>query len=331
MIVPHSPGSLRLLSVVIPCFNEEQNVELLHERLGSVLKKLNCAYEIIFVENGSLDQSQQKLIDIAKKDPSVRIVVLTRNFGYQGGITAGLTQAKGDVVVVMDADLQDPPEMIPSFVDEWIRGFNIVYGLRESRAASRFHQWGYKMFYRFMRAVAYVDIPLDASDFALYDRRVIDLLLRFPERDRLLRALRAFTGFSHTGVPYHRPERHAGESNFRLRDYVRFAERGIFSFSYKPLELVSILAGITILLTVIAAFAYLILALVKTDIPHGFPTTILFILFLGGVQLLSLSIIGSYVGRIFEEVKQRPIFILDREVSFQNTREVHVDPPPDKR
>ncbi|MDO8584391.1 MAG: glycosyltransferase family 2 protein [bacterium] len=302
------------LSVIIPCYNEAENVDPLYERLRLVLKDLAVPYEILYIENGSRDETKKKLLDLASRDSHVRLLIFTRNFGYQGAISAGLEHAKGDAVVTMDGDLQDPPELIPALLKEWQNGFLIVYGRREKREAPRFYQWGYKWFYRFIRSMAYIDIPLDASDFALIDRRVADVLTDMPERDRFIRALRAYTGFRHTGVSYDRPARQAGESNFSLRDYLRFAQRGIFSFSFKPLELISLLAFVTVVLTILAALAYFILALLKTDLPRGFPTTILIMLFLGGVQLLSLAIIGEYIGRIFEEIKHRPLYVLDREV-----------------
>ncbi|HEU0050816.1 MAG TPA: glycosyltransferase family 2 protein [Patescibacteria group bacterium] len=307
-----------LLSVVIPCFNEAENVELLFARLSPVLQSLGCPYEIIYVENGSWDETQKKMRSLAEQDAHVRVLVLTRNFGYQGAISAGFAAARGEVVVTMDGDLQDPPELIPKFLEKWRSGFYIIYGQREKREASWFYQLGYKLFYRFMRAMAYIDIPLDASDFALIDRRVLDVLLAMPERDRLIRAMRAFTGFKHAGVPYDRPARQTGASHFTLRDYFRFAQRGMFSFSFKPVEFISTIAGITVVVALLLAIGYFILALLRTDLPRGFPTTILIILFLGGIQLLSLAIIGEYVGRIFEEIKQRPLYVIEFEINREN-------------
>jgi polyisoprenyl-phosphate glycosyltransferase len=311
------------ISCVIPCYNEEENVRPLYERLVRALSNGHAAIELIFVENGSHDATQARLRELAAQDARVRVLVLSRNFGYQGGISAGLAAATGDVVVVMDADQQDPPELIPQFIEKWREGYMVVYGTRAKRAASAFYQFGYKLFYRLFRAFAYIDIPLDASDFALMDRRVVSLLNHMPERDRLIRGLRAFTGFAQTGVPYDRPERTHGTSNFRLRDYVRFAMRGILAFSYKPLEAIFGLALGTVALTIIGLIVYFVLYFVSPSVPRGFSTLILVVLFLGGVQLLSLAIIGEYVGRIFEEVKQRPIYILDQEISqAKTTRDV---------
>jgi len=307
----------QLISVVMPCYNETANVEPLYARLRETFAAIPCQAEFVFVEHGSIDDTQAKLIALAKQDPRVRIVILSRNFGYQGGIGAGLAHAKGEVVIVMDGDQQDPPELIPQMLAEWQKGYDVVYGIRATREASKFHQWGYKQYYRLLRATAEIKIPLDASDFALMDRRIVDTLNAMPERDRLWRGLRAYAGFSQIGVPYHRPERGGGASSFTLTSYVRFARRSIFSYSYKPLEWLFIIALLTVALTIIGGLVYLWLALTQSDIPRGFPTLILVVLFLGGVQMLGIAIIGEYVGRIFEEVKQRPLFIVDREVQYR--------------
>lgn len=312
----------QLITCVLPCYNEEANVKPLYERLVKVFATIEAKVEMIFVENGSRDHTQARLKELADKDPRVRVLVLSRNFGYQGGISSGIAMAKGGVVIVMDGDQQDPPELIPALLEKWREGYMVVYGTRAKRVASLFHQVGYKLFYRLFRAFAYVDIPLDASDFALMDRRVVDLLNHMPERDRLIRGLRAFTGFRQTGVPYERPARAHGVSSFSLRDYIRFAMRSIFAYSYKPLEAIFGLALATVGLTVIGAIVYLALYFTNPDLPRGFSTLILAILFLGGVQLLSLAIIGEYIGRIFEEVKQRPIYIIDKELSQAANSEV---------
>ncbi len=309
----------------MPCYNEADNVKPLYERIVKVFSGISIPLEIIFVENGSSDTTRQILKDIAAQDDRVRVLVLSRNFGYQGGISAGLAAATGAVVVVMDGDQQDPPELIPAFIDKWCEGYMVVYGTRTKRIASLFHRLGYKLFYRLFKAFAYIDIPLDASDFALMDRRVVDLLNHMPERDRLIRGLRAFTGFRQTGVAYERPARAHGISSFRLRDYIRFAMRSIFAFSYKPLEAIFGLALAAVGVTIIGGCVYLGLYFTNANLPRGFSTLILAILALGGVQLLSLAIIGEYVGRIFEEVKRRPIYILDEEISTQKDLKNQLD------
>lgn len=308
----------RLMSVVMPCFNEEENVEPLYQRLRNTFASVPYALEFIFVENGSKDATQARLAAIATQDARVRVVVLSRNFGYQGAIGAGLAHAEGDVVVVMDGDQQDPPELIPQMLEEWYKGHDVVYGIRATREASAFYRWGYKQYYHILRAIADIDIPLDASDFALMDRRIVNILRQMPERDRLWRGLRAYAGFSQTGVPYHRPARVGGVSSFNIGTYIHFARRSLFSYSTKPLAWLFTIAILTVLLALIGCGIYLWLALSQPDVPRGFPTLILAVLFLGGIQLMSIAIIGEYIGRIFEEVKQRPPFIVDHEIRFSS-------------
>ncbi|MFA5935795.1 MAG: glycosyltransferase family 2 protein [Patescibacteria group bacterium] len=308
---------LKKLSIVMPCYNEEDNVEPLHARIAAVSASLSCQLEIIFVENGSRDKTRERLIKIASTDPRVRVLVLSRNFGYQGAISAGLSHATGDAVVVMDGDQQDPPEMIPSFIEKWKEGFFVVYGTRAKREATFVNKLGYKWFYRIMRWAAYIEIPLDASDFVLMDRQVVDIIVNMPERDRLVRGLRAYAGFPQTGVPYERPARAHGVSSFRFMDYVRFGLWSIFSFSYKPLEFISYLAIGAVGLTILGMIVFFILALSDADLPRGFSSIILIMLFLGGIQLFSMAIIGQYIGRIFAEIKQRPMFIKQAEIHFE--------------
>ncbi|MCW1891740.1 MAG: glycosyltransferase family 2 protein [Candidatus Uhrbacteria bacterium] len=302
-------------TIFIPCFNEEANIEPLYRRVADVVSKWSFPVEILYTDNGSTDRTLTILESIAAKDSRVHVLVMSRNFGYQGAISAGLAHATGDIVMVMDGDQQDPPELLPRFIEEWKRGAMVVYGSREKRDAPFFRKIGYKLFYRIIRALSYIDIPRDASDFALMDRRIVDILNAMPERDRFIRGLRAFSGFRQVGVSYDRPERGKGVTSFRFRDYLRFAYRSIFSYSYKPLELVSLLAVFTMVIACIGTVFYLALYFAQPNQPRGFATLILAILFFGGIQLFSLAIIGEYIGRIFEEVKKRPIYIIDRKIS----------------
>lgn len=308
-----------LVSVVIPFYNEEANVVPLYERLSKTFHEMQelCVAEFVFVENGSRDATRARLTEIADKDERIRVLVLSRNFGYQGAITAGLDHASGDAVIVMDGDQQDPPEMLPSFFNKWREGFEVVYGTREKREASALYQVGYKAFYRIMRSISYIDIPLDASDFVLMDRRVVDMIRLMPERDRLIRGLRAYVGFRQTGIPYHRPTRQHGVSSFSFRDYVRFAGMSFFSFSYKPLEWISLAAGSVAILALIGVVVYGLLWLLRGGFPQGFATLILTMLALGAIQLLSLAIMGQYMRSMFHELKQRHSYILWEEVAKQ--------------
>jgi dolichol-phosphate mannosyltransferase len=247
---------------------------------------------------------------VAACDPRVTVISHSRNFGSQMAFTSGMRQSVGDGVILMDGDLQDPPEVIPALVAQWLKGFDVVYGVRERRRESRVMECARKTFYRLFRAVSYVAIPLDAGDFSIMSRAVADSLLSMPERDRFLRGLRSWVGFRQTGVPYTRPERFAGESTNSLWDNLRWARRGIFSFSYQPLELISLLAFAVTILTGFAILLYFGFYILKPAAPRGFMTLLVAVLFLGAVQLFSLSIIAEYLGRIFEEVKQRPQYIV---------------------
>lgn len=306
------------MTVFIPCFNEEANIEPLYERVAAVASNFPFPVEFLYTDNGSTDRTREFLEVLARRDSRVRVLIMSRNFGYQGAVTAGLAHATGDVVIVLDGDQQDPPELIPRFLEEWKKGANVVYGSREKRDAPFVRRLGYSAFYKIMRSLSYIDIPRDASDFALIDRRVVDVLNAMPERDRLVRGLRAYAGFKQVGIPYERPARKKGVTSFRLRDYIRFAYRSIFSYSYKPLELISLLAIASVILAFIGAVVYLVLYFIQPDQPRGFATLVLGILFFGGVQLLSLAIIGEYVGRIFEEVKGRPIYIVGERIGFDS-------------
>ncbi|MFA6436200.1 MAG: glycosyltransferase family 2 protein, partial [Candidatus Gracilibacteria bacterium] len=220
---------MKTISVVIPCYNEALNIPELHERLVSVFNQVQVLYQIIFVENGSKDNSKEILKDLARKDKNVMVPILSRNFGPQGAFTAGMNFATGDAVILMDGDLQDPPEMIPQFIEKWQQGFPIVYGVRTKRKGSLFRRIGYKLFYRLFRKMSYLDIPLDAGEFGLLDQKVVKVMRSLPERDRYLRGLRAWTGFKHTGVPYHRPDRKYGETATSFFDNFHWAMLGLFS------------------------------------------------------------------------------------------------------
>jgi polyisoprenyl-phosphate glycosyltransferase len=240
----------------------------------------------------------------------VTVISHSRNFGSQMAFTSGMRQAVGDGVILMDGDLQDPPEVIPGLVAEWLKGYDVVYGVRTRRMENALIGITRKLFYRLYRRLSYLDMPLDAGDFSIMSRRVVDNVLRMPERDRFVRGLRAWVGFRQTGVPYVRAARFAGSSTNSFLDNIRWAKRGIFSFSYQPLELISLLAFLVTVLAAVSIVFYLALYLIKPDAPRGFFTLLATVLFLGAVQLFSLSIIAEYLGRIFEEVKQRPQYVV---------------------
>lgn len=300
------------VSVIVACYNEGKHIPETYERLKKMFSESGVSGQMIFVENGSTDESWLILSDLAEKDKAVTVVSMARNFGSQGAFTAGMDFASGDGVVLMDGDLQDPPELIGNFIKKWHEGFDIVYGVRTKRKGSIFRRIAYKIFYRVFRRLSYVEVPVDAGDFGLMDRKVVEVIRAMPERNRYLRGLRAWVGFRSTGVSYTRSNRKYGETTNSFLDNLRWAMLAIFSFSYKPLELISYLAFLVVGFSFLTAIFYVLYYLVNRDAPKGFSTLIVIMLFLGGIQLLCLSIVGQYLGRIFEEVKQRPRYIVNQ-------------------
>jgi dolichol-phosphate mannosyltransferase len=300
------------LSVVIPVFNEEETLELLVERLHQALVVVAGGYELIFVDDGSNDRSAEIIRRLHDQDPSVKLLCLSRNFGHQLAISCGLDFAVGRAVVCMDADLQDPPEVLPLMLERWREGYEVVYAVRRKRKENLFKRAGYKGFYWLLNKVSYLDIPLDSGDFSLIDARVVALLKRMPERNRFVRGLRTWLGFRQTGIEYERAERFAGDSKYGLAKLIRLAFDGLVSYSFLPLRLVSNM-GLLVSVSALSYMAYLIMGrlfLGQTSPVSGWVSTVVIVLFIGGVQLLSLGIIGEYVGRIFDEVKMRPRYVV---------------------
>jgi len=298
------------LSAVIACYRDGPAVLPMYERLTRAVEGLGLDLEIVFVNDASPDDAEKILTELAARDPRVVVVNHTRNFGSQAAFTSGMHICTGDAVVLMDGDLQDPPELIPQLWAKWLEGHDVVYGVRVKRKAPLLMQAAYKAFYRLFRKMSYVDVPRDAGDFSLMDRKVVDALNAMPERDRFLRGLRAWVGFRQTGVPYVRPERMFGRTTNSLLKNLAWARKGIFSFSYQPLELISYLAVLVTAASLLAVAYYLVRYLVLHDAPRGFTTLLLAVLFLGGLQLFCLAIIGDYLGRVFEEVKGRPLYLV---------------------
>lgn len=313
MAIPSSP----ILSVVLPCFNERENLETLHQRLAPLLERVTGgSFEVIFVDDGSTDGSSELLDDLNLQDARFKTIHFSRNFGHQAALSAGLDASAGAGVVLMDCDLQDPPEVIESFFDRWRDGCEVVYGVRRKRKEGILKRAGYAVFYRSMRMVAQIEVPLDAGDFCLMDRKVVEALKRLPESHRFLRGLRSWVGFRQAGVEYERQGRHAGEPKYTLGKLIRLAVSGYVGFSTVPLRIASWLG------LVVAAVGFVIaLWAVGTKIldipsPRGWASTIAVMLFLGGIQLLVLGVIGEYLGRIYDEARGRPSYVVGRTVGF---------------
>ncbi len=299
------------LSVVVPVHNEAANLEPLFDRLVATLSELGVTFEVVFVDDGSFDASPTILRHLRDLDPRVGVVTLSRNFGHQPAVTAGLDHARGRAVVVMDGDLQDPPEVIPALVDRWLSGADVAYAVRRSRRESWPKRLGYFAFYRLLGAVADLAIPLDSGDFCLMDRKVVLALNALPERARFVRGLRTFVGFRQVGVPYDRSARHLGEPKYTFRALLSLAVDGIVSFSGRPLRLLTYLGIATATLACgLTAWVFLD-AFVHQTAPRGWASVILAVLFMGSMQMVGLGIIGEYVRLIFLETKGRPAYIID--------------------
>lgn len=311
--VPASVGGERPrpdVSVVIPVFNEQENLPSLHSRLAAALAPTGLRYEVIFVDDGSRDTSVALLRALAGDDPRVVVVELARNFGHQVAISAGLDHARGDGVIIMDADLQDPPEVLPQFIDKWREGHDVVYAIREQRKEGWLKRAAYAGFYRLLQRVANIEIPLDAGDFCIMDRRVVDLLTGMPERNRFVRGIRSWIGLDQVGLAYERHARHAGKPKFTFTRLVYLALDGLVSFSYVPLRLITMLGFAVSLMSIVLAVFYAIKKLTVGLNPPGFATLTVAVFFLAGMQLMTIGVIGEYVGRIFEEVKRRPLYVV---------------------
>lgn len=312
----------RKISAVIACYRDAPAVPQMHERLTAVFTKLDVDYEIIFVNDASPDNAREVLAELAGRDPHVVVINHTRNFGSQSAFTSGMRLATGDGVVLLDGDLQDPPELIEKFHEKWVEGYEVVYGVRVKREASRFLQVAYKAFYWLFRRASYIAIPVDAGDFALLDRRVVEAMNELPETNRFLRGLRAWVGFKQTGVDYVRPERVFGVTTNSLRKNLGWARKAILSFSYAPLDFITLLA-VTIcgISAVLIVFQILARVFAPQLVPTGITTVIVLILFMGGIQLLCLSIIGSYLAHLYDEVKRRPSYIRESVINAPEPRQ----------
>jgi glycosyltransferase involved in cell wall biosynthesis len=298
------------LSIVIPVYDEQDNLDLLYQRLTQVMDSVKLSYEIIFVDDGSLDRSLDLMKSLVKMDERIMVVELARNFGHQVAISAGIDHARGKAVIIMDADLQDPPEVLPQFIDKWREGHDVVYAIRNNRKEGWFKRSAYNIFYRLLQHVASIEIPLDAGDFCIMDRKVVDILVGMPERNRFVRGIRSWVGLDQVGLAYDRESRYAGNSKYNFTRLLYLALDGLVSFSYLPLRAITLLGFSISFLSITLALAYAVRKLTFGLSPPGFATLVVSIFFFSGVQLTTLGVIGEYLGRVFEEVKQRPLYVV---------------------
>ena len=317
------------ITVVLPVYNERETLETLEARLVPVLEGVvGGSFEVVFVDDGSRDGSGELLDSFYARDPRLKTIHFSRNFGHQAALQAGLDAARGEAVIMMDADLQDPPEVLAQFVARWREGYDVVYAVRRKRKEGPLKRAAYAAFYRSMKAISEIEVPLDAGDFCLLDRRVVETLVSLRERNRFLRGLRSWVGFKQIGVEYERDARHAGEPKYTLRKLVGLALSGYIGFSAMPLRAAAWLgvaaAGAGFLLVLWA----LVSKLAGLYTPRGWASTLAVILFIGGVQLLVLGVIGEYLSRVYDEVRRRPLYVVRSRVGVAEpeAREAGVDP-----
>jgi glycosyltransferase involved in cell wall biosynthesis len=306
------------LSLVIPCYNEQEAIRETVKRLRQFCDEVqDLNVELIFVDDGSRDCTRDILKEFAAQDPRIKVVGFARNFGHQIAVTAGIDASSGDIVVLIDADLQDPPEVIHQMIEKWREGYDVVYGTRTERPGeSVFKLATARAFYRLLNKLSDIPIPLDTGDFRLMNRNVVDTLRAMPERDRFVRGMVSWVGFKQTALPYIRAKRFAGESKYPLRKMVRFATDGILSFSTKPLQ-ASVAMGMISAVMAMAGIVYAVTLRLFTNIwVEGWTALMIAVLFIGGVQLISLGILGEYVGRIYNEIKGRPLYVVQEYTGF---------------
>jgi polyisoprenyl-phosphate glycosyltransferase len=311
------------LSVVLPVYNERENLEPLFQRLMPVLENAtNGSFEVLFVNDGSRDDSGEMLAWLHSRDCRVKVLHFSRNFGQQAALQAGLDAASGQAVALMDADLQDPPELLPLLLERWKEGYDVVYAIRKKRKEGLFKRAAYALFYRTLKLISEIDVPLDAGDFCLLDRRVVDALVSLREQSRFLRGLRSWVGFKQIGIEYERDPRNTGEPKYKLSNLVRLAVSGYVGFSAMPLRLASWLGFLTAgigFLTLLWAIYTKLFGLVS---PRGWASTIGVVLFVGGTELLVLGVIGEYLGRMYDEVRGRPLYIISSGLGFDEDNDV---------
>ena len=310
---------MKKLSVIVPMYCEEAVIGECYKRLTNIMKKIdNYNYEIIVVNDGSKDNTLEILEEIAQKDKNVKVISFSRNFGHQAAVTAGLKNVTGDAIVIIDADLQDPPELIPDMLKLWEEGNEVIYAKRKTRKGeSAFKLLTAKMFYSTLNALSDVEIPKDTGDFRLVDRKVVDTINQMPEHNKFLRGLFSWVGYKQIPFEYERQERYAGKTKYPLRKMIKLASDGIISFSTKPLKLVGTLGIISIVISIlILIYALLSYAFKLNNLSPGWTSIMVAITFFAGVQLLSIWIMSEYIGRIYDEAKERPQYIINKKINF---------------
>ncbi|HPD01390.1 MAG TPA: glycosyltransferase family 2 protein [Acetivibrio sp.] len=309
-------------SVVVPLYNEEEVILETYKRLKGVMDSINEPYEIIFVNDGSRDKTAPMVYELCSKDKTVKFVDFARNFGHQTAITAGMDYSEGQAVVVIDADLQDPPELIPKMIEKWREGYDVVYGKRKERKGETlFKKFTAKVFYRFLRSMTDVDIPVDTGDFRLIDRKVCEALKLVNERNRYIRGIISWLGFKQTGIEFVRDKRFAGTTKYPLKKMMKFAFDAITSFSYKPLKFASVFGMLLSSISFIYLIVVICTRIFTSHVQPGWASILAVNLFFHGITLIILGIVGEYIGRIYDEAKGRPLYIVRQTKNFSDDKQ----------
>ncbi len=309
----------KLYSLVIPLFNEKEVIHECIKRVTKTMEDNEYNYEVIFVNDGSIDETEEIVKEYCKSNPALKLISFSRNFGHQTAITAGMDLSKGDAIIVMDADLQDPPEVVPRLIEKYEEGYDVVYAVRSKRKGeSFFKKITAKAFYRFLKGMTEVDIPIDTGDFRLISRPVCNVLTNMTERNRYVRGLVSWVGFKQTGIYYERDERFAGETKYPLKKMMKLSMDGITSFSTKPLKMSKWAGVILALLALIYALVIVIQKIMGIEMQAGWASTVIVILFIGSIQLIMLGIVGDYLARMFDESKNRPLYIIKEKINMDD-------------
>jgi dolichol-phosphate mannosyltransferase len=308
------------ISIIIACYQDSESIPEMYERILKVFSKISFDYEIIFVNDGSTDNSEEILTKICEKDKKVIAIFHSRNFGLDNAFSSGMKHSTGVAAVLLDGDMQDPPEMIPDFILKWQEGNEVVYGQRVDREGSIIMNFMYKLFYRIFNKISYIKIPLDAGNFALMDKKIVQIINSIKETDRYVRGLRAWVGFKQTGIPYKRLERKYGKTNYNFFGNIRWAKKGIFSFSFFPLEIISYFAYVLFFISIIGIIWHIAYYFFGPPAPRGTYTLIVIVLFLGSCNLLFLSILSEYISKILEETKNRPNYIIKNILNAESNK-----------